>query len=88
MEDAIERPVGGFEARVVRNVLAIIERELDLGPAVGEGRAAVLSDFGVADEETLAAAIRSGQHDEQADELRARLLAVAEAQLEIDNPRW
>lgn len=88
MEAAIDRPVGGFEARVVRNVLAIVERELALGPDVAVDRSVLLDDFGAADDETLAAAIRSGVHDNHAAELRARLLALAEAQLAIDNPRW
>lgn len=88
MEAAIERPIGGFEARVVRNVLAIVERELKLGPDVAIDRSVLLEDFGAADDEALAAAIRSGAHDEHAAELRARLLALAEAQLAIDNPRW
>lgn len=88
MEAAIDRPVGGFEARVVRNVLAIVEREFALGPDVAVDRSVLLDDFGAADDEALAAAIRSGAHDDHAAELRARLLALAEAQLAIDNPRW
>ena len=34
MDQATDRPVAGFEARVIRNVLAIVERELRLGPEV------------------------------------------------------
>lgn len=88
MEAAIDRPIGGFEARVVRNVLAIVERELALGPNVAIGRAAVLADFDAVDEEALATAIRHGSHDAASADLRKRLLEVAEAQLAIDNPRW
>ncbi len=88
MDAATDRPVGGFEARVVRNVLAIIERELELGPAVAEQRSALLTEFGAADDESLAAAIRSGSHDDVVPALRQQLLALAEAQLGIDNPRW
>lgn len=88
MEAAIDRPVGGFEARVVRNVLAIVERELELGSTVADQRSAVLARFGADNDEALAAAVRSGAHDGQAAELRQQLLALAEAQLGIDNPRW
>ncbi len=88
MEAAIDRPIGGFEARVVHNVLAIIERELALGPDVAVDRTVLLADFGAADDEALAAAIRSGVHDQEIVELRQRLLALAECQLAIDNPRW
>lgn len=88
MEAAIDRPIGGFEARVVRNVLAIVERELSLGPDVAVDRSVLLADFGAVDEVDLAAAIRSGAHDDHVTELRARLLALAELQLAIDNPRW
>ncbi len=88
MDGAAERPVGGFEARVIRNVLAIVERELDLGPTVEAERTAILADFGAADEIVLAAAIRSGDHDDRSTDLRSRLLALSRSQLEIDNPRW
>ena len=88
METAIDHPVGGFEARVIRNVLAIVERELDLGPGVTDKRRALLAEHEAADEEALAAAIRSGSLDDAAERLRGQLLDVAEAQLAIDNPRW
>ena len=88
MEAAIDRPVGGFEARVIRNVLAIVEREMELGPAVEERRVEVLEAFGASSDEDLAASIRSGALDRSAVELRGQLLGLAEAQLAIDNPRW
>ena len=71
MGQAVERPVGGFEARVARNVLAIIERELALGPEVDQQRADMLAQFGADDEGALAARIRSGDLDHRTDELRA-----------------
>lgn len=88
MDDAVDRPIGGFEARVVRNVLAIVERELALGSAVDQQRRSVLAAFDAPDESALAAAIRAGGHDDEVDELRKQLLDVTEAQLDIDNPRW
>lgn len=88
MEAAIERPLGGFEARVVRNVLAIVEREMALGPAIADQRTALNNEYGFSSDEALAAAIRSGSLDGSTTELRERLLALAESQLAIDNPRW
>lgn len=88
IERVPDAPIGAFEARVIRNVLAIVERELSLGSAVERERAAVLARHGAVDEEGLADAIRSGAHDERSDDLRADLLALAERQLAIDNPRW
>jgi len=88
MELAIDAPVAGFEARVIRNVLAIVERELRFGPQTEELRADVLANYGQADEEALAASIRAGQLDDRGGELRRELLQLAEQQLRIDNPRW
>ena len=88
LDEAIDRPLGGFEARVVRNVLAIIERELELGEGVEIRRRSVLAAYEAPDDETLADSIRAGDLDDRAAELRSDLLALAEAQLAIDNPRW
>ncbi len=88
LDEAIERPLGGFEARVVRNVLAIIERELEFGDAVEDRHLSILASYEASDDEALAASIRSGNLDQRAATLRADLLALAEAQLAIDNPRW
>jgi len=88
MDEAVERPIGGFEARVVSQCARRCEREFVLGPDVAVDRVALLADFDAVDDEALAASIRSGAHDGQAEELRARLLVLAEMQLDIDNPRW
>ena len=88
LDRAVDEPVGGFEARVVRNVLAIIERELELGPDIDRRRAELTAMFGAADDEALAAAIRAGTLDHRAAELRKELLELAELQLRVDNPRW
>ena len=88
LDEAIDRPLGGFEARVVRNVLAIIERELELGEGVEIRRRSVLAAYEAPADETLADSIRAGDLDDRAAELRSDLLALAEAQLAIDNPRW
>lgn len=88
MDLAIDAPVAGFEARVIRNVLAIVERELAFGNQTELIRRDLLAKYEESDEEALAASIRSGRLDDRAAELRAELLFLAERQLEIDNPRW
>jgi len=88
MDRAVDEPVGGFEARVVRNVLAIVERELALGARVESVRDELLHRFAASNDEALADAIRNGALDDRAVELRQALLALAEQQLLIDNPRW
>lgn len=88
MDTVAERPIGRFEARVISNVLAIVERELAHGADVDAQRRTLLAAFDAGSDEALAAGIRSGRHGDDEPELRARLLALAEAQLTIDNPRW
>ena len=62
----MERSEGGarFEARVARNALGIVERELRLGPAIAAAHAARLAGLGFADDAALAAAIRAGALDD------------------------
>ena len=49
-----------FHTRVAANVLATVQRELELGPAMAADHAARLVGLGVADEAALAAGIRHG----------------------------
>jgi aminoglycoside phosphotransferase (APT) family kinase protein len=77
-----------FHARVATNVLAMLERELALGPAHRAGHRARLERLGCADDSELAARIGSGQLDGRADEVRALVAASVHAKLEVANPRW
>ncbi len=88
VERTSDAPLGSFEARVVRNVLLIVERELDLGPAAAFAHRQRLAGFGATDDRELAAAIRSGEHDARFAELCDVLLKSAEDRLRINNPRW
>lgn len=78
----------GFLARVAANVLAMLERELALGPDYAATHAARLQELGVRDDEELCAAIRAGRFDERLGELVALLRADAVEKLRIGNPRW
>lgn len=50
-----------FHARVANNVLATVQRELELGPAMARSHAARLAALGVDSDAELAAAIRDGR---------------------------
>lgn len=67
-----------FQARVAANVLAMAERELELGAEHRRRHAERLEALGVADDRELAALIRSGTADEHrtavVDALRADVL--------------
>ena len=50
-----------FHSRVTANVLATVQRELELGPAMADAHRDRLAAVGVADEAALASGIRDGQ---------------------------
>ncbi len=77
-----------FHARVAVNVLAIVERELTLGPAQAEVHAARLAELGVADEGELAARIRAGDLDDRLDEVKAVVWATVQDKLAVANPAY
>jgi hypothetical protein len=76
-----------FHARVAANMLAMVERELALGPHQEAAHRERLAALGVADEAELAAAIRSGELDDRYDEVRAVVLATVRDKLAVANPR-
>jgi hypothetical protein len=77
-----------FHTRVAINVLSIVERELALGPDQAAAHAIRLARLGFADEAGLAAAIRAGDLDDRADEVRAALLESVRDKLLVANPRY
>lgn len=77
-----------FHARVAANMLAIVERELALGPAQEWAHRARLAELGVSDDAELVAAIRSGVLDDRADEVRALVWAGVRDKLVVANPRY
>ena len=78
----------GFEARVARNALGIVERELRLGPALAAAHAARLAGLGFADDAALAAALRSGALDGDWASVAPALAAAARDQLLVANPAY
>ena len=90
----IERDVSGglatnrFHARVATNVLAIVQRELELGPSQAQAHADRLARLGVTDDHDLARAIRDGEMDDRADEVRELVWASVRDKLAVANPRY
>jgi hypothetical protein len=86
----MERSEGGarFEARVARNALGIVERELRLGPALAAAHAARVRDLGFHSDEALATAIRAGDLDDDWGAVASALAASARDQLLVANPSY
>jgi hypothetical protein len=84
------RSEGGarFEARVARNALSIVERQLALGPALEAAHAERLAILGFAHDRALAAAIRAGTFDDDWAEVGAAVAAAARDQLLVANPGY
>ena len=77
-----------FHARVASNVLAMVEREIELGPAHAAAHRDRLERLGVADDAELAAAIRDRRFDDRAAELRALLAETVADKLAVANPNY
>lgn len=77
-----------FHTRVAVNVLGMVERELELGPAQAAAHADGLSALGVASEAELAALIRSMPADDpRLGEIARFVRQTVRAKLEVANPR-
>lgn len=77
-----------FHARVAANMLAIVERELAVGPAHAVAHRARLDVLGVADDAELAAAIRDGSLDDRMDEVAASIRASLVDELSVSHPGY
>ena len=80
-------------ARVAANIVEIVAREIELGPAVRADEAAALVAIigdGSADAADVAAALRSGVADDPAEHERIRelLVAIARGDLSIAKPGY
>jgi len=76
-----------FGVRVAANALAVVERELRLGPGVESAQRRRLDELGFADEAALAAAVRAGEADGRPELLQAVRTAVVD-RLRVANPSW
>jgi aminoglycoside phosphotransferase (APT) family kinase protein len=86
MAQSAGRP--GYQARIARNVLALVGRELRLGPALAHAHRARLDGLGFESDRDLAAVIRAGGCDDDWSAVGAALAASARAQLLVANPSY
>lgn len=77
-----------FHTRVAMNMLAMVEREIELGQGQAAAHRARLSRLGVADDAELAVAIRRGDFDDRSVELRNELRAATDDKLAVANPHY
>jgi hypothetical protein len=77
-----------FHARVAANVIGMVGREIELGPAQSAAHAGRLARLGVADDTELAAAIRERRFDDRAAELRELLADSVADKLAVANPAY
>ena len=77
-----------FHTLVAVNVLGMVERELELGPAHARAHAERLAGLGCTDDADLAAAIRTGALDDRYDELKAALTAAVLDKLAVGHPGY
>jgi aminoglycoside phosphotransferase (APT) family kinase protein len=75
-----------FHTRVATRVVAMVARELELGPAQQERYREGLSRFGAATEHELAEAVRHGTLDDRVDDLAAFLAASVKDKLAVAHP--
>ena len=81
-------PVNRFDARVAANVLAIVERELELGAAQDRRHRDRLEQLGVDDDKALAKGIREGRFDDRLAEVRRLVWESVRDKLAVANPRY
>ena len=77
-----------FNARVAANVLAIVERELELGPSQVMRHAERLGELGCVDNAELAQRIRSGEFDERLDDVKRLVREDVVDKLRVANPKY
>jgi aminoglycoside phosphotransferase (APT) family kinase protein len=83
-----EDPGARFAARVARNVVSMVGRELQWGPAFAEAHRNRLCALGFDDDRVLASAIRTGLCDRRFEEVGTALAAAARDQLLVANPAY
>jgi F420-dependent methylenetetrahydromethanopterin dehydrogenase len=77
-----------FHTRVAVNVLGMVQRELEQGPAHAAAHDERLHALGFANEADLAAAIRRGDLDDRYAEVKAVVAATVADKLSVANPRY
>lgn len=76
-----------FHTRVAMNIVDMVRREIELGPAQSVAHAARLTALGHDSDESLAAAIRDGHFDNTLAAVLAALRPSVEDKVRVANPR-
>jgi aminoglycoside phosphotransferase (APT) family kinase protein len=77
-----------FHARVAANVVAMVGREMALGPRQEAEQARLLRQLGLENDTELAEAIRTGTLDQRRDEVAAVVAASVAAKLAVAHPAY
>lgn len=77
-----------FHTRVAVNVLAMVERELQVGAAQAAVHADRLAQLGCVDEHDLARKIREGELDDRLPEVLELVWATVRDKLTVANPKY
>lgn len=77
-----------FHARVAANMLAMVERELAIGPEQAVAHRERLDRLGVTDDAALAAGIRDGSFDDDLDDVRRLVWESVRDKLRVANPKY
>jgi hypothetical protein len=77
-----------FHARVAANIVALVAREITLGPVHVAAHEHRLQSLGVTSEAELVAAIRSGALDDRMEEVRSAVRATVADKLAVSNPGY
>ncbi len=77
-----------FAVKVAANALAMVERELTIGPPIAADAAHRLAGLGFDDEVALTAAIRAGHVGLDQSEVSAVVRSLVVDRVRVANPRW
>ena len=77
-----------FHTRVAINVLGMVQREIELGPAQEAAHRERLNALGFDSDADLAAAIRRGDSDERYDEIKSAVYDSVVDKLRVANPKY
>jgi hypothetical protein len=77
-----------FHTRVAVNVLGMVQREIELGPAQEDVHRERLAALGFESEAELAAAIRRGEIDDRYDEIKSAVYGSVVDKLRVANPKY
>lgn len=77
-----------FHTRVAMNVIAMVEREIELGPEQFDRYQYIMDSLGVDTDAELAVSIRSGNHDDNLMQLLEALRPIIEDKVRVANPRY